>query len=114
MSLVVRPSLPAVTAVGSIVEQQAASRIAQCTTSGFRPRAVSVTWLLQGESPVTDTNPTVESGTKPDTFRLTSYYSRAVTRHDSKKVLNCSVNHETLQSPVTGSMILDVTCKLYH
>jgi len=110
--LAVRPSIPTVTAIGSIVEQQPTSRMAQCTSSVFRPRAVSVTWVLAGESPVTDTTPTVENSTSPDTFRLTSYFSRSVTRHDNGKMLSCSVNHETLQSPVIGNTTLKVFCKL--
>ena len=93
------------------MEQQPTSRIARCTSSGFRPSAVNVTWVLSGESPMTATNTIVMNDTNPDTFRLTSYFSRSVTRHDNGKVLSCSVNHETLQSPVTGNMTLDVMCK---
>lgn len=110
--LVVRPSTPEVTALGSIMEQQSISRIAKCTSAGFRPRQVSVIWVLQGDTPVTDTNYTVENGTKPDTFRLTSYFSRSVTRQDNRKAVYCNVNHEIMQSLVTGNMILDVLCKM--
>ena len=103
--------MPNVTAIGLIAEQQSASRIAQCISHGFRPKSVNVTWVLSGESPMTDTNPTVTNDTRPDTFILTSYFSRSVTRQDNNKVLSCSVNHETLQSPVIGNMTLDVSCK---
>ena len=109
--LAVLPSLPTVNAIVSIMEQQPTSRIARCTSSGFRPSAVNVTWVLSGESPMTDTNTIVMNDTNSDTFRLTSYFSRSVTRQDNNKVLSCSVNHETLQSPVSGNMTLDVSCK---
>jgi len=103
--------MPNVTAIGLIVEGQSASHIAQCISHGFRPKSVNVTWMLSGEGTVTDTNPIVTNDTSPDTFRLTSYFSRSVTRQDNGKVLSCSVSHETLQSPVTGNMTLDVLCK---
>jgi len=109
--LAVTPSMPNVTAIGLIVEQQSASRITQCISHGFRPKSVNVTWMLSGESPVTDSNLTVVNDTSPETFRLTSYFSRSVTRQDNGKVLSCSLNHETLQSPVSGNMTLDVLCK---
>jgi len=69
-------------------------------------------WILEGESPESDTNPLVSNMTD-NKFEVTSYYRRDVTKTDNGKTLTCSLSHAATQTvSLTGNVRLNVSCKL--
>ncbi|XP_052805208.1 hemicentin-2-like [Mya arenaria] len=106
--LKLQPSTPKVTVLGTLTESSSSVNILRCSSSGFRPQTVSLSWTLGGESAEPVSNPTVEESTANNTFSVSDTYSRAVGRADNWKTLTCSINHETLRFPQTASVGLIV------
>ena len=107
--LPVRPTSPTVSPSGTLAESTTVSTVATCSSSGFRPSTIVVTWQLQGGAAVPASSPNVSPS--DSTFTMTSEYVRALSRSDNGKMLTCTVNHTTLSTPRAGSVQLDVKCK---
>ena len=108
-----RPSTPVVNVIGTLTAGNAASNIAQCTSTGFRPPDVGVSWKLDGGNLEPVTNPLV-SPIANNKFAVSSYYRRAVTKADNGKTLTCSVSHTSTQTILlAGNVQLSVMCKFY-
>ena len=107
---VVRPTAPSVTVTAPLVDGSPITTLATCSTSGFRPKLINVTWQLQGGSieVMADTS-TVRNGVD-NTFSVTSEYRRVVSNIDNGKTLMCTVNHETLHVPLSMAVVLDISC----
>jgi len=99
--------------IGSLTAGNATMNIAQCTSTGFRPGNVSLSWRIEGGVVEPVLNPLVFN-TANNKFEVTSYYRRAVTKADNGKTLTCSVSHAATQTvSLTGNVALNVLCKFY-
>jgi len=99
--------------IGSLTAGNDDTNIAQCTSTGFRPGNVSLSWRIEGGIVEPVSNPLV-SNTANNKFEVTSYYRRAVTKADNGKTLTCSVSHAATQTfSLTGHLSLNVLCKFY-
>ncbi|XP_052783301.1 immunoglobulin kappa light chain-like isoform X1 [Mya arenaria] len=106
--LKLHPSTPTVTALGIPNESPSSVNIVRCTSSGFRPKTISLSWTLGRGMNEPVSNPIVEENMTTNTFSVSDTYSRSVGRADNGKLLTCSINHETLSSPKTASVTLIV------
>ena len=97
--------------IGTLTAGNAATNIAQCTSTGFRPQEVGVSWTLDGGNIEPVINPLVSNMTN-NKFAVSSYYRRAVTKADNGKTLTCSVSHAATQTNLlAGNVQLSVICK---
>ncbi|WAR04164.1 HMCN2-like protein [Mya arenaria] len=101
--LKLQPTTPLVTVSETVVESSSSIQIAQCISSGFRPKAVIFSWSLGGETATSVSKPTVVENTTSNTFSVSETYTQVVDRADNRKTLTCSINHETLSSPLPPS-----------
>ncbi|XP_052803376.1 synaptogenesis protein syg-2-like isoform X1 [Mya arenaria] len=106
--LKLQPITPLVTVSETVVESSSSIQIAQCISSGFRPKTVILSWSLGGETATSVSKPTVVENTTSNTFSVSETYTQVVDRADNRKTLTCSINHETLSSPRTASVTLNV------
>jgi len=98
--------------VGSLTAGNDDTNIAQCTSTGFRPQDIGLSWRIEAENAEPVTNPLVSNITN-NRFEVTSYYRRAVKKSDNGKTLTCSVSHAATQTILLpGSVRLNVSCKL--
>jgi len=103
------PSLPTVTILGPSVEGGDAASIARCTTTGFRPADINITWTIEGGPTNTSLHELVNE-TGNGTFMVSSDYRRAVNRTFNGKTLTCTVSHVSLTLPMSTSVLLTVLC----
>ena len=104
------PSEPFITLLGPLVESEDTASIARCTSTGFWPADINMTWTMQG-GPVEPALNSKVTDTGNSTFMVTSDYRRAVNRSLNGKTLTCSVSHVSLSSPKSGTAALTVLCK---
>jgi len=106
----VEPSIPTLTAFEPLVYDNIVKNITTCVSSGFRPQAVNVKWLLDNGTPETDPTPVVVENGSTNTFSVTSVYRSAVRREDNGKILTCQINHKAVATPLSVSLQLNITC----
>jgi len=106
----VPPSEPSVSILGPPVESDNVASIARCTSDGFWPADINMTWTMQEGSAEQAIN-TIITGSENVSFMVTSDYRRAVNRTLNGKTLTCTVSHVSLPSPRSGSVPLTVLCK---
>jgi len=104
------PSKPSVTLLGPPVESGDVAAIARCTSTGFWPADINITWTAQ-EGPVEQALNQKVTNTGNNTFMVTSDYRRAVNRSINGKTLTCTVSHVSLSSPTSGSVTLTILCE---
>jgi len=105
----VRPSPPFLVLTNPLVDGTHITTLATCSSSGFRPANINVIWLLEGgSSEVADT--TTVAYTTNNTFAVRSEYRSVVSKIDNGKTLTCTLNHETLAVPLSGTVNLNISC----
>jgi len=107
---VVRPPAPSVTVTNPLVDETHVTTLATCSSSGFRPGTINVTWLLEGGPTELMTDTTAVTAMTDDKFAVTTEYRRAVSKIDNGKTLTCTLNHETLDAPISTSVTLNISC----
>jgi len=95
--------------LGPAIEDKADTVIARCSSHGFRPKEINVTWTMQGELSELDDNPTVTKN-ENETFSLISYYSRTFDRTHNGRILTCNVTHMTLRQHNATFGVITVLC----
>jgi len=107
---VVHPSAPSVTVTNPLVDETQVTTLATCSSSGFRPGTIDVTWLLEGGPTELMTDSTTVTALKDSKFAVTSEYRRVVSKTDNGKTLTCTLNHETLNAPIPRTAALNISC----
>jgi len=107
---VVRPPAPSVTVTNPLADETPVSTLATCSSSGFRPGTIDVTWLLEGGPTELMTDTTTVTALTDNKFAVTSEYRRAVSMIDNGKTLTCTLNHETLDAPISTPVTLNILC----
>ena len=108
--LIVQPSEPSISLLGPPVESDNVASIARCTSVGFWPSDINMTWTMQDGPAEPAINQKV-TDTGNFTFMVTSDYRRAVNRTLNGKTITCTVSHVSLPSPRSGSKPLTVLCE---
>jgi len=99
--------------MGPVFENREGTAVARCTSTGFRPKAVNVTWTKQDDHIEPDFQPTfTDMGNSA--FMLVSQYTGGFNRSNNGKTLTCSVSHMTLTQPVSESITITVLCTYGH
>jgi len=107
---VVRSPAPSVTVTNPLVDETPFTTLATCSTSGFRPGTIDVTWLLEGGPMELMTDTTIVTAMTDNKFAVTSEYRRVVSKIDNGKTLTCTLNHETLDAPISTPVTLNISC----
>jgi len=107
-----RPTRPTVTLMTTKTEGEPAAPIATCSTSGFSPRNINVTWQLEG-TPATQDKDAIIQPMDNILFSISSNFSHAVDRADNGKTLTCTVYHPSLSKPLSHSVAIPVFCKYF-
>jgi len=110
--MIVPPSQPILHSLGPAIEDKVDTVIARCSSHGFKPNEINVTWTLQGEISELDDNPTITEN-ENETFSLVSYYSRTFDRAHNGRMLTCNVTHMTLVQHNTTFGIITVLCRFF-
>jgi len=105
-----KPKSPVVTTFQQLIESHVPIPVAMCTTSGFRPQRLNITWKLEDEPTESTTNVNVTKLKDENTFSAVAVYPRSISRADNGKKLVCSVYHET-GTPMSAETIILVQCK---
>jgi len=105
-----RPSTPTVSVLATQSEGGPVTNIARCTSSGFYPATIIVTWQLANGPTMQDQDVLVRS-IDNGLFSVTATFKHAVQRTDNGRILTCSVSHESLSSPLVGTGTIHVLCK---
>ncbi|KAJ8368243.1 hypothetical protein SKAU_G00082710 [Synaphobranchus kaupii] len=79
-----------------------------CTTGGFYPRNMTVTWAFNG-SPVTGTNELTVGSNADGTFSAHSKISVTPTASYHTGVFTCEIRHEALSRPLRANITLEVS-----
>jgi len=106
----VPPSQPILHTLGPAIEDKVDTVIGRCSSHGFRPKEINVTWTLQGDISELDNNPTITEN-ENETFSLVSYYSRTFDRKHNGRMLTCNVTHMTFAHHNTTFGIITVLCR---
>ncbi|KAH3699136.1 hypothetical protein DPMN_074090 [Dreissena polymorpha] len=101
-----QPSKPNVILMGSPVDGSAESDIATCSTGGFRPSHISISWTFGNVDTVAASN--LNPVNVSNKFSVTTNYKRAVVRADNGKELTCSVSHQTLSAALSTSVTVNI------
>ena len=104
------PSRPIIETSSNVIESKEANAIANCTTFGFSPSDITVSWTLQGGTSQPDINPDL-SDSENKIFKMTSNYVGSVDRTLNGKNLTCTISHMSLKEPISGVVLLTVLCK---
>jgi len=105
-----RPSTPTVSVLDTQTEGGPVTNIARCTSSGFYPATIIVTWQL-GNEPTMQNQVVHVTSIDNGLFSVTATFKHAVQRTDNGKNLTCSISHESLTSPLVGTGAIYVLCK---
>jgi len=110
MVYIVRPSLPTVTVTNPLVDGTPVTTLATCSTSGFRPATVILTWMLGDGSTEIMAETTTVTNMTDNKYAVASQYRRDVSKINNGKTLKCTVNHEALDAPMPRTAILNISC----
>jgi len=105
-----RPSRPNVTVLATQTERSPVANIARCSSSGFSPATITLTWQLENGSAMPDQD-ALTTPMANDLFSVSSTFNYSVQRTDNGKTLTCSVSHVSLNSPLSGTATIPVFCK---
>ena len=105
-----RPARPSVTLLTTTMEGEPAAPIATCSTSGFSPGNINVTWQLEGTTAIQEEDLVI---TQIDNilFSVSSTFNYSVDRSDNGKTLTCTVYHQSLPAPLANAASVPVLCK---
>uniref|UniRef100_A0A670I471 Ig-like domain-containing protein n=1 Tax=Podarcis muralis TaxID=64176 RepID=A0A670I471_PODMU len=98
VSVIATPSQPSIEGPASRV-LSGTSATFNCTSDGFSPRAIKVTWL-KDNTRIVSPEPTVLPEGDSISYQVLSSAQVPLTRDDVKSQLICQIEHETLQSPL--------------
>ncbi|XP_075757035.1 signal-regulatory protein beta-1-like isoform X1 [Pelodiscus sinensis] len=101
VSVSARPSAPSVSGPPSRAEPGARVNFT-CTSGGFSPRDIAVTWLKNGTSlpaPQTRVLPEHESVS----YNVSSTVGLSLSAGDARSQLTCQIEHSTLAAPLRGT-----------
>ncbi|XP_033009700.1 tyrosine-protein phosphatase non-receptor type substrate 1-like [Lacerta agilis] len=98
VSVIATPSPPSIKGPASRV-LSGTSATFSCTSDGFSPRAIKVTWL-KDNTRITSPGPTILPEGDSISYQLLSTVQVPLTRDDVKSQLTCQIEHETLRSPL--------------
>ncbi|XP_028591346.2 tyrosine-protein phosphatase non-receptor type substrate 1-like isoform X1 [Podarcis muralis] len=98
VSVIATPSQPSIEGPTSRV-LSGTSATFNCTSDGFSPRAIKVTWL-KDNTRIVSPEPTVLPEGDSISYQVLSSAQVPLTRDDVKSQLICQIEHETLQSPL--------------
>jgi len=108
--MIVPPSQPILHSLGPAIEDKEDTVVARCSSHGFRPKELNVTWTLQDELSELDVNPIITEN-ENKTFSLVSYYSRTLDRTHNGRILTCNVTHMTLTQHNATFGVITVLCR---
>ncbi|XP_073165059.1 signal-regulatory protein beta-1-like isoform X3 [Lepidochelys kempii] len=95
------PSAPSVSGPSSRAEP-GPSVTFTCTSGGFSPRDITVTWLKNGTK-LPAPQPQVLPEHKSVSYNMSSTVGLSLTRGDVRSQLTCQIEHSTLPAPLRGS-----------
>ncbi|CAM2102269.1 unnamed protein product [Caretta caretta] len=95
------PSAPSVSGPSSRVEP-GPSVTFTCTSGGFSPRDITVTWLKNGTK-LPAPQPQVLPEHKSVSYNMSSTVGLSLTRGDVRSQLTCQIEHSTLPAPLRGT-----------
>ncbi|XP_033009887.1 signal-regulatory protein beta-1-like [Lacerta agilis] len=98
VSVIATPSPPSIKGPASRVLSGTLATFS-CTSDGFSPRAIKVTWL-KDNTRITSPGPTILPEGDSISYQLLSTVQVPLTRDDVKSQLTCQIEHETLRSPL--------------
>uniref|UniRef100_A0A670I490 Signal-regulatory protein beta-1-like n=1 Tax=Podarcis muralis TaxID=64176 RepID=A0A670I490_PODMU len=98
VSVIATPSQPSIKGPASRV-LSGTSATFSCTSDGFSPRAIKVTWL-KDNTRIVSPEPTVLPEGVSISYQVLSSAQVPLTRDDVKSQLICQIEHETLRSPL--------------
>jgi len=110
--MIVSPARPILHSLGPAIEDKVDTVIARCSSHGFRPKEINVTWTLQGDISELDDNPTITE-TENETFSLVSYYSRTFDRTHNGRILTCNVTHMASTQHNATFGVIAVLCRFF-
>lgn len=73
-----------------------------CTSGGFSPRDITVTWLKNGTK-LPAPQPQVLPEHKSVSYNMSSTVGVSLTRGDARSQLTCQIEHSTLLAPLRGT-----------
>nr|XP_048675723.1 signal-regulatory protein beta-1-like [Caretta caretta] len=95
------PSAPSVSGPPSRAEPGPSVTFA-CTSGGFSPRYITVTWLKNGTK-LPAPQPRVLPEHESVSYNMSSTVGLSLTRGDVRSQLTCQIEHSTLPAPLRGS-----------
>jgi len=105
-----RPARPSVTVLAAQTEDSPVASIARCTSSGFSPATITLTWRLENGPAMPDQD-AITTPMGDDLFTVSSTFNYSVQRTENGITLICSVSHVSLTSPLAGTATIPVFCK---
>ncbi|XP_053169379.1 signal-regulatory protein beta-1-like [Hemicordylus capensis] len=98
--VIATPSQPSISPPPGRVEPGASASFS-CTSAGFSPPAITVTWLKDGRR-----QPIVQPPGDSTSYEVTSTVDVRLTEMDVKSQLTCQIQHSTLKAPLQQTFLL--------
>ncbi|XP_053169381.1 signal-regulatory protein beta-1-like isoform X2 [Hemicordylus capensis] len=98
------PSQPSISPPPGRVEPGASATFS-CTSAGFSPPAITVTWLKDGRG-LSARQPIVQPPGDSTSYEVTSTVDVQLTKMDVKSQLTCQIQHSTLKAPLQQTIRL--------
>ncbi|XP_019365320.1 PREDICTED: tyrosine-protein phosphatase non-receptor type substrate 1, partial [Gavialis gangeticus] len=101
VSVSASPSAPSVSGPASRVERGSPVNFT-CTSEGFSPRDITVTWLWDGAK-LAAQPPQILPEHASVSYRMSSTVARTLTVRDIHSQLTCQIEHSTMSAPLRGT-----------
>ncbi|XP_053099836.1 tyrosine-protein phosphatase non-receptor type substrate 1-like isoform X2 [Hemicordylus capensis] len=102
--VIATPSQPSISPPPGRVERGASATFS-CTSAGFSPPAITVTWLKDGRG-LSARQPIVQPPGDSTSYEVTSTVDVRLTEMDVKSQLTCQIQHSTLKAPLQQTFLL--------